>query len=605
MPTYARPAADDLATLYACGVLDGKTTAGHFVREACARHLRDLDSGSARGLRFDVGKAKHHCGFFPAVLSLTEGAATGKPFNLLPWHGFVVASLFGWLREDGLRRFRMAWMETGKGQAKSPLMAGIGLDMMGFDGKDRAEIYAIAGDKDQANVLFRDAVSMCRANMPDLDEDEFESLESRGDVVVRGTGDLAWKIEHPDTSSKFQSLASGDSISGPRPYAVLADEIHEFKSANPLQIWKAAIDKMSGDPLMLLGTNTPATNQIVGTEYSELFQKVVTGQAEDDSLFGFIARVDESDWETVFDNEECWAKALPAIGVTYPVDNVRKRVVTARLLLSEALATKRLYFGMPTGAEGFWTTQELWDKCQGKVDETKLQDFPCWLSLDLSKKNDLTALSAIWLGQKETKAHRYAKTWYFTTKVGIEDRSRDDNAPYDRWAEMKLMEAVPGATIDYKFVAAKVKALVAKHKVEFLTFDPAKIDDFIDACVEIDFPVWRYKGPEEPEGKGLKLVSHGQGTRITFVERSLCMPKSIEKLEDCILNGAVTIDSSPVTTMCASNAIVVSDPMNNRAFDKKRSRGRIDGMVSIAQGVGASFSEFVGRRKKATVTILG
>lgn len=590
MAISARPAADDLATLYACDVLDDKIVAGEFVKASCARHLKDLDTGSARGLSFDVAKAKRHCGFFPAVLTVTEGIAAGKPFNLLPWHGFVVASLFGWQRSDGLRRYRMAWLETGKGQAKSPLMAGIGVDMMGFAAKERSEVYAIAGDKDQANVLFKDAVAMCRANLPDRDEDEFESLESRGDVVIRGTGDHAWKIEHPATSSKFMSMASVDSISGPRPYAVLADEIHEFKTAYALQIWKAAIDKMSGDPLMLLGTNTPAINQIVGTEYSKLFQKVVTGQAEDDTLFGFIARVDQKDWETVFDNEDCWQKALPALGITYPVDNVRQRVKTARLLLSEALSTKRLYMGIPVGTEGFWTTQEAWESCQGEVNEDDMVGSPCWLSLDLSKKNDLTALSACW--RKELRL--YVKTWYFTTKAGILDRSRDDNVPYDKWAaDPKVpLEAVPGATIDYEFVGAKVKALVDRHDVQFLTFDPAKIGDFIDACGRIDFQTWKYEGPDKPEGEGLKLVSHGQGTRIVFVERALCMPKSIEKLEDAILDGSVTIDASPVTTMCASNAIIVSDPMNNRAFDKKRSRGRIDGMVSIAQAAGAAHNEF-------------
>jgi len=591
MVISARPAADDLATLYACDVLDGKVVAGEFVREASRRHLRDLDQGSERGLSFDVDKAKHHCGFFPAILAVTEGVAEGKPFNLLPWHGFVVASLFGWKRDDGLRRFRMAWLETGKGQAKSPLMAGLGIDMMGFAGKERSEVYAIAGDKDQANVLFKDAVAMCRANLPDRDEDEFESLESRGDVVIRGTGDHAWKIEHPVSSSKFMSMASVDSISGPRPYAVLADEIHEFKTAYALQIWKAAIDKMSGDPLMVLGTNTPAINQIVGTEYSELFQKVITGQADDDSLFGFIARVDEQDRETVFDNEAVWQKALPALGVTYPIDNVRKRVNTARLMLSEALSTKRLYFGIPVGTEGFWTTQEAWESCQGAVDESKMLGSPCWLSLDLSKKNDLTALSACW--RKDLKL--YVKTWYFTTGAGIHDRARDDNAPYDKWADdpAVTLEAVPGATIDYEFVGAKVKALIdAGHDVRFLTFDPAKIGDFIDACGRIDFPVWKFEGPDEPQGDGLKLVSHGQGTRIVFRERALCMPKSIEQLEDAILDGDIVIDKSPVTTMCASNAIIVSDAMNNRAFDKKRSRGRIDGMVSIVQSVGAANAEF-------------
>ena len=944
----ARPAADDLATLYACDVLDGKIVAGDLVRASCARHLKDLDGGAARGLTFDVAKAKRHCGFFPAVLTVTEGLAAGAPFNLLPWHGFTVASLFGWQRSDGLRRFRMAWLETGKGQAKalaldtpiptptgwatmgeiqtgdavldengkpcrvlkaheiltdrecyrvtfddgstvvadaghlwqtekrksgssghgdatrgvalgdrgkwrkgirttadiaatlrykngkyqsanhsvalagaldlpdadlpvppyllgfwlgdgdsdtprvtisdadaaasiamlrlegavvgarkggersgryqinldapvrsglgsrlktlglirnkhipaqylraskaqrlallqglmdtdgtvtggqcsfcntnemlakdvlelalslglkatmvvksaalngrrvgasyhvnfyasgkrvfrlarkqdrvahthnrrrlsgdrkiveceripsvpvrcisvdspsqmflcgqnmipthnSPLMAGIGIDMMGYAGKERSEVYAIAGDKDQANVLFKDAVAMCRANLPDREDDEFESLESRGDVVIRGTGDNAWRIEHPETSSKFQSMASVDSISGPRPYAVLADEIHEFKTAYSLQIWKAAIDKMSGDPLMLLGTNTPAINQIVGTEYSDLFQKVVTGQAEDDSLFGFIARVDERDRATVFDNEDCWQKSLPALGITYPVDNVRKRVTTAKLMLSEALSTKRLYFGIPVGTEGFWTTQEAWDSCQGKVNEADMVGSPCWLGLDLSKKNDLTALSACW--RKDMKLH--VKTWYFTTKAGIHDRARDDNAPYDQWAEKGLIEAVPGATIDYEFVGAKVKALIdAGHDVRFLAFDAAKIGDFIDACARIDFDVWRFEGPDEPAGEGLMLVSHGQGTRIVFVERALCMPKSIEKLEDSILDGSIVIDSSPVTTMCASNAAIVADAMNNRAFDKKRSRGRIDGMISIAEAVGSAHNEF-------------
>lgn len=581
-----RPAADDPATLYALGVVDGKIVAGEFVKAACRRHLKDLDEGSARGLRFDADRAKHKCGFFPAVLTVTEGVAAGKPFKLLPWHEFVIASLHGWRREDGLRRFRMAWLETGKGQAKSPLMAGIGVDMMGFDGKDRSEVYAIAGDRDQANVLFKDAVAMCRATIPDCDDGD--SLEARGEVVIRGTGDNAWKIEHPGTGSKFQSMASVDSISGPRPYAVLADEIHEFRTAYSLQIWKAAIDKMSGDPLMVLGTNTPASDQIVGTEYSELFQKVVSGQAADDSLFGFIARVDEKDYDTVFDNEAVWAKALPALDVTYPIENVRKRVNTAKLMLSEALATKRLYFGIPVGTEGFWISEEAWNSVQGAVDEAQMKGAPCWLSLDLSKKNDLTAISATW--RRELKLH--VKTFYFTTKKGLPERARDDGVPYEQWVEKKFITATPGAVIDYEFVAARVKAICDEHGVEFMAVDPAKIDDFIEACGRVDFPVWKFEGPDKPKGEGLMLVTHGQGTRVVFQEKSLCMPRSIEKLEDAILNGNIVIDDSPVTRMCASNTVTVSDAMNNRAFDKKRSRGRIDGSVTIAMGVGAAMNEF-------------
>jgi hypothetical protein len=86
-------------------------------------------------------RAEHAFGFFPNALSITEGAKVGQPFNLLPWHTFVVGSLFGWRKDSGRMRFRSGWLETGKGQAKSPLMAAIGLYMMGYYGIPRAEVY--------------------------------------------------------------------------------------------------------------------------------------------------------------------------------------------------------------------------------------------------------------------------------------------------------------------------------------------------------------------------------------------------------------------------------------------------------------------------------
>jgi phage terminase large subunit-like protein len=91
---------------------------------------------------------------------------------------------------------------------------------------------------------------------------------------------------------------------------------------------------------------------------------------------------------------------------------------------------------------------------------------------------------------------------------------------------------------------------------------------------------------------GLKLVSHGQGKRIVFEDKALCMPRSVERLEDRILARTIDIDNSPVTYMCAGNALLDADGQGNRAFDKKRSRGRIDGMVTVAMVAGSADSEF-------------
>ena len=94
------------------------------------------------------------------MLRLNGGEHEGKPFILHESQEFIVGSLFGWKGPDGFRRFRVAFVEIGKGNGKSPLAAGIGLYMMMADKEPRAEIYAAAVDKDQAQILFRDAVAM-------------------------------------------------------------------------------------------------------------------------------------------------------------------------------------------------------------------------------------------------------------------------------------------------------------------------------------------------------------------------------------------------------------------------------------------------------------
>ena len=576
----------DPTTEWAQAAVRGDFVVGELVRHAAERHLRDLKDAPARGYYWRPELAQRVLDFFPSMFTITDGPAAGKPFNLLPYQTFVAGSLMGWVNAEGRWRFRSAWIETGKGQAKSPLMGGLGLYAMGWCDFSRSQIYSIAGDKETAFVLFKDAVAMCRAQIPGYDEGD--TLEEIGEVVVRGEGDNAHKIEHPATKSFFKPLAFGQTQSGPRPRMVLADEIHEFATDSQILTWDAAIAKVAGSAMMVLGTNTPATSQHIGTKYSEVAQAVARGEINDDTKFSFVARVDKADHETVFDNEACWGKALPALGITYPVTNIRERVASARTILDLASYTKRLYFGIPNGAASFWIIEEKWAAVQAPIDDAKLAELRgcrCWLSLDLSKKNDLTALTATWI---DAAGHMWSKTWYFTVREGLAGRATADLAPYEEWVEQGWLTAVPGTTIDFTFVAARVKALAAEHDVQELVVDSALMADFESACEEIGYPIWRWQGPDKPAGQGLKWVAHMQGKKVFLDKPQHCMPLSIGRLEDRILKTTITIDNSPVTYSCAANVALDHDGMGNRCFDKKRSRGRIDGMVTIAMGAGAA-----------------
>ncbi|MEL7282118.1 MAG: terminase TerL endonuclease subunit [Pseudomonadota bacterium] len=537
--------------------------------------MADLETGHERGLSFDVEQAERAIRFFPACLTVTEGAKEGAPFTLLPWHLFVVGSMFGWRDANGFMRFRFVWLETGKGQAKSPLMAAVGVYLSGFYGRQRAEVYCIGETKDTARVMFKDAVAMLRAPIPGKGGMTLEDSE----FVIRGTGDLAYKVEHPKSGSSMQPLANGDAVSGPKPILVAGDEIHEMKNNRAIEMWRAAVTKKHGDSILMLGTNTPAADQQVGTDYSDFCQRVVVGEFEDDSVFAYIARVDEAD--DPLNDEKCWIKALPALGLTYPIENVRKLVVTAKQQISTQMTTKRLYFGIPVGSAGFWTSEEAWKDAQATVDEEKVQGRRVHLSLDLSQKNDLTAVSACWEGPILD-----VKTFYWTREFEIDERSTADHIKYREMKEQGFIEITPGRVIDYAFVAAKIIDFCAKHEVVQMAIDGAHIEKLCEEFARANFAY--YMGDEEEAGSGLRVVSHKQGMTVSFDAKYLCMPTSITQLEDHLLKKTVRIARNKVTSYCARNAIIRADPHGNRMFDKNRSRGRIDGMVTIAMAVGSA-----------------
>jgi hypothetical protein len=381
-------------------------------RHSAERHLRDLKDAKARGYFWRPELAQRAIDFFPSVFTITDGPAAGKPFNLIPYQTFCVGSLMGWVNADGRWRFRSAWIETGKGQAKSPLMAGLGLYAMGWCGFERSQVYSIAANKQTANVLFKDAAAMCRAQVPGYDDDESLAVarprraprRARQRVEDRAPGHrVLLPAARRRRAAVWSAAADGARRRDPRIHHRRADpDLGSGDREGRRQRDDGAGHQHAGD--VADRRNGPLRNRAGDRQ----------GRLKDDTQFAFVARVDKADRETVFENEACWAKALPALGVTFPIGNIREQVQTAKTRISTASSCKRLYFGIPTGAADFWIDEESWAAVLGEVDEAELKGCKCWLSLDLSKKNDLTALTATWIG--EAIDQLWSKTWYWTTQ---------------------------------------------------------------------------------------------------------------------------------------------------------------------------------------------
>jgi phage terminase large subunit-like protein len=200
-PTQLTSISTDPVADYARSVVEGAILAGPLVRFACKRHLEDLEQQDQRALDWRQDKADRAIGFFRDVLCLNGGEFEGVPFELEPFQKFIVGNLFGWYGADGYRRFRRAYIEIGKGNGKSPLAAGIGLYMLTADQEARAEVYAAAAKKDQALILFRDAVVM-------VDKSPMLSRQ-----LKKYGGGTPWNLLHQSSGSFFRAISSDDSQS--------------------------------------------------------------------------------------------------------------------------------------------------------------------------------------------------------------------------------------------------------------------------------------------------------------------------------------------------------------------------------------------------------
>ncbi|MBR8846270.1 hypothetical protein J0X08_00317 [Klebsiella variicola] len=543
----------DPATQYARDVDSGKEIAGPDIRNSCKRHLKDLESCHARGLVWDAAAAQRAIDFFAKVLKLNGGEHEGKPFNLLPWQCFIVGSIFGWKNSDDYRRYRMAYVESGKGSGKSPLAAGIALYCLVADKEPRAEVYAAATKKDQAMILFRDAVAMV---------DQSPALAQR--INKSGGAGKEWNLAFLQTGSFFRPISSDDGQSGPRPHCALIDEIHEHKNNQVVEMMRAGT-KGRRQALIFMITNSGHDKTSVCYDYHEYGRKVAEGSIEDDSFFSFICSLDEG--EDPFKDESCWKKANPSLGHTFTDRYLREQVTQARGMPSKESIVRRLNFCQWVDADNPWMSSDVWMGCEEDFDLQELQGEECYGGLDLSGTRDLTSLALFFPKKRKLLVE------FWTPKDTLLDRAKTDRVPYDVWERGGHIHTTPGKAVKYGFVAERIADLSMLFDIKAIAFDQYRI---------------KYLEPElENASVSVPLIPHGQGY-YKAQDSGLWMPHSIELFEQMLDDGVIIIKTNPCLRWNAASAVTEADQKENRIFAKKKSTGRIDGVVSSAMAIGAA-----------------
>jgi phage terminase large subunit-like protein len=569
---------------YALDVVEGRVIAGPHVRNACRRHLLDLEIGHERGLWFDESAAQYAFDFFESILFLSEGQFEGLPFELHASQAFIIGSLFGWKRSDGTRRFRRAYIEQGKGNGKSPLAAGIGLIGLCSDAEAGAQIYSAAAKREQAGILFADAVKMVKQSPALMKRLQFSGGEGR-----------EYNIAHHSSGSFFRPVSkdAGKTGSGPRPYFVLVDEVHELPDRKILEMMERGF-KFRRQPLLFMITNSGSDRNSVAWEEHEHAVKVAAGNYEavndpsfvgeviDDWSFSYVCSLDRDD--DPLNDPACWPKANPLLGVTITHEYLSGVVAQAKSIPGQLNGILRLHFCLWTDADVAWMTRGTLEPRLCEIDIREHEKKPIFVGLDLSQNRDITALAAV----VKTGVNKDGKTLYdawieaWTPGGTISARELRDKLPYSVWKNQGYIHAPAGESISYLDVAQRLSEYSNSYDIQIVAYDRFAFKRFEDEVNNIGLSLTFAEHPQGGMKKGKPLSEKGEG---------MWMPGSLRILEDALLEGRIRLKRNPVLVSAMMSAVTEHDRWGNHWLSKLRSINKIDCAVALCMAIGAANAE--------------
>ena len=285
------------------------------------RWIRNLSDVAAveHGCWFCDEAAEEVCEFVELFCRHYKGGRAGESLELCAWQrDYVVKPIFGWLRPDGTRRIRTAYIEVPRKNGKSTLAAAIALYLLVADGEMGASIVGAAADKDQAKEVFKSSVQMVK-----MSEDLRKVLKVYRDSIACEETASAYVVISAEADTKHGRDDSG----------VIFDELHAQPNDKLWNVLKGGVGSRR-QPIVFVITTAGDEKESVCYEQHERAIAILRNEKVDDAFYGFIAAADDGDdWWRL----ETLIRANPALELEEWIDyEVEEESGRVRVKLSAA-----------------------------------------------------------------------------------------------------------------------------------------------------------------------------------------------------------------------------------------------------------------------------
>ena len=492
-------------------------------------------------------RANHVLEFFENYCHHSKGKAGGQKVILELWEKAMLATVFGFIDINGIRKYREALLIVGKKNGKSLLASGVGLYMQVADGEQGPEVYAVATKRDQAKIIWTEAKRMVK----------------KSPKLLKRIKPLVAELSSEDfNAGTFKPLASdSDTLDGLNVHCGLMDEIHQWKDGKRLYDIIADGVTAREQPLIFITSTAGTIREDIYDQKYEEAERVINGYEDENGYKDehFIAFVYELDSRKEWTDEKCWKKANPGLGTIKNKEALKAKVEKAKQnkALVKNLVCKEFNI-RETSTEAWLTFDELDNR--ETFDIEKLRPKYGIGGADLSSTTDLTCATVIFKVPNDENV--YVEQMYFLPEDLLEQRAKEDQIPYDLWQEQGLLRTTPGNKVHYK------------HVVEWFEEIQNQKDIYIYKCGYDSWSATYFvEDMANTFGKGVMEAVHQGKKTLSAPMYSLGADLAAKK---------VIYNNNPILKWCIANTRIEKDKNNNIQPCKGTSvTKRIDGLASL------------------------
>ncbi len=536
---------------YCNDILSGKIPAGRYTVKAVKRFISDLKKSEKGKLPFVYMQEEAD-----KVLVFTEmlkpADLNGKRIELLPWQVFCLSNLEGWRHRDdlGRKRYRGAYIEVNRKNGKTTGLL-LPLVIYNFLKYPASESYIVSSRDDLAEKTFKEVQDIIRADSLLDDVLECRSLA----ITFRDINEKARLAFFCD---------GGKSADGFKPRFYCIDEYHEYATDKIVESMRMGM-RSKKDAQGVIITTADTETGVPCYEQHLKAKRILDGIQTQDDFFTVIYALDEGD---DYHNPDVWIKANPSLYIIIDPSAIQSDVDEAELTPHKKPELKAKTFGIwGGGGEKSWLSMETWQKNAGIVpDWESLNGEECYGGLDLSQVDDLTAFTLCF---KKKDGKFWYKHRFYIPEDTVHERYRKENINFIQWVESGIITAVPGATIDYSFIARDILEDAAIYRIRGIGYDRWQSREVITAIEEA-----------RPD---IALVE---------IEQSLKKLSPLTQAYEKSIKDGLVIDNNPVMQWMVGNVQVKPDVNGNYKPLKKSkaSTQRIDGVISAIMAYGTAIN---------------